>query len=217
MTFSRVANWSLYLWVSTAVENVPLLVLKLSSSTVFCVFHFSHRPLVFIYWSSQLLWLGNILPHHHVWKVQTQNHRGFLSAFRPAELHLHLCKNASAERRETHSYTSCCELWVFSLFFCACVQVNLYLIDMWCVRPINVACMLKARKKSKEREIITIDCTCWAIKVRLIGRLSIHWTVIILGAPLWKAFECELIDAIVLKMTVLLLVLQNTLCFSSVC
>lgn len=40
--------------------------------------------------------------------------------------------------------------------------------------------------------------------MRLIGRLSIHWTVISLGAPLWKPFKCELIDVIVLKMTELL-------------
>ncbi len=40
--------------------------------------------------------------------------------------------------------------------------------------------------------------------MRLIGWLSLHWTVISLGSLLWKPFKCELIDIIVLKMTELM-------------
>lgn len=49
-----------------------------------------------------------------------------------------------------------------------------------------------------------IDCTYWAIRMRLIGWLSLHWTVISQGAPLWKPFKCQLIDIIALKTTELL-------------
>lgn len=46
------------------------------------------------------------------------------------------------------------------------------------------------RKSEKNRERLwLIDCTYWAIRVRLIGWLSFHWAVISLGDPLWKAFK----------------------------
>lgn len=91
-------------------------------------------------------------------------------------------------------------------------RVSLYLIDRWWVRPLSAECVLKTRAKTdRERQmqgeggrLWLIDCTSWAIRVRLIGCLSLHWTVISQGAPLWKPFKCQLIDIIVLKMTELL-------------
>ena len=73
----------------------------------------------------------------------------------------------------------------------------------------------RERERERERERLwMIDCTCWAIRVRLIGWLSLHWTVISWGAPLWKPFKCELIDVIVLKMTELLWYYRTHFAFS---
>lgn len=84
---------------------------------------------------------------------------------------------------------------------------SLYLIDRWWVRPLTVECVQKARRKAargREGDYDWVSVPTEQLGVRLIGCLSLHWTVISQGAPLWKPFKCELIDVIVLKMTELL-------------
>ncbi len=71
----------------------------------------------------------------------------------------------------------------------------------------------EAREKSDWGRLWQIDCTYWAIRVKLIGWLSLRWTVISQGVPLWKPFKCELIDVIVLKMTELLWYYRTHLAF----
>lgn len=175
-----------------------------TKSPTCCVFPFSRRPLVFTYWLSQL----SSTREHFASPSCVKSTKQACCLLLGQQSFIYICVKMLQLKDRRHTVIQTVVSWVvsfFSLFFvCVRALVNLYLIDVWCGRPINVACMLKARKKSEEREILTINWACWAIKVRLIGRLSIHWAVIILGAPLWKPFECELIDAIVLTMTVLL-------------